>query len=354
MTRVALIGLGAMGRNHLRVLSDLEGVELAAICDQDASQLESASQQHSVQRYRSWEVMLDRESLDAAVVAVPTRFHCEAGLAVLKHGLHAFVEKPIASTLEEGRRLVNAAERANKLLAVGHIERFNPAVRELQRRLRGGEGGRIFQLQAVRDGPFATRIRDVGVTIDLATHDLDVMSHLAHSEVERLYAETEQRIHTQHEDMLNALLRFENGVLGVLQVNWLTPTKIRELTVLGERGMFVCNYLTQDLTFFKNAEVEAGHSMDSPLRNVTEGEAVAYPIQKGEPLRLELQAFMQAVRGEQPLEVDGAAGLRALHLALAVVESATHARVVGKADLEALWNLGSLPPPTPRPTRTQR
>ena len=354
MTRVGLIGLGAMGRNHLRVLSDLEGVELAAICDQDASQLESAARKYSVPGYRRWDEMMESETLDAAVVAVPTRFHCEAGLAVLGHGLHALVEKPIASSLEEGRRLLDAAGRAKKLLAVGHIERFNPAVRELQRRLEDGEGGRIFQLQAVRNGPFASRIRDVGVTIDLATHDLDVMHHLARSEVQRLYAETEQRIHTEHEDMLNALLRFENGVLGVLQVNWLTPTKIRQLTVLGERGMFVCNYLTQDLMFFKNAEVEAGRDTDSPLRTVTEGEAVAFPIQKGEPLRLELQAFVQAVRGERQIEVDGAAGLRALHLALAVVESATEARLIGKAELESLWNLGSPPSQVPRSTRTPR
>jgi predicted dehydrogenase len=337
VTRVGLIGLGTMGRNHLRVLSDLEGVELVAICDADAHQLEAASRKHGVPGYRSWDEMLDREELDAAVVAVPTKFHHEAGLAVLEHGLHALVEKPIASNLEEGRALIAAAERAGKLLAVGHIERFNPAVRELQRRLDAGEGGRIFQLQAVRDGPFASRIRDVGVTIDLATHDVDVMHHLAGSGVQRLYAETEQRIHTEREDMLNALLRFENGVVGVLQTNWLTPTKIRQLTVLGERGMFVCNYLTQDLTFYKNAEVESREDAGAPPRTVTEGESVTFPIQKGEPLRLELLAFAQAIRGERPLEVDGEAGLRALHLALALVESATEARVIEKAELDASW-----------------
>jgi predicted dehydrogenase len=343
-----------MGRNHLRVLSDLEGVELAAICDQDANILTAAERKYSVPAYRSWHEMLDQERLDAAVVAVPTRFHRDAGLAALERGVHVLIEKPIATSLEEGRQLIAAAQRTKKLLAVGHIERFNPAVRELQRRLEAGEGGRIFQLQAVRDGPFASRIRDVGVTIDLATHDLDVMHHLARSEVQRLYAETEQRIHTDHEDMLNALLRFENGVLGVLQVNWLTPTKIRQLTVLGERGMFVCNYLTQELMFYKNAEVEAGRDADSPLRTVTEGEAVSFPIQKGEPLRLELQAFAQAVRGERPLEVDGAAGLRALHLALAVVESATQARLIGKDDLDSLWNLGSPPSRSPQSTKTPR
>ncbi len=342
MTRVALIGLGAMGRNHLRVLSDLEGVELAAVCDQDPAALEAAARRYSGPTYRSWDEMLDRERLDAAVVAVPTRFHHQAGLAALEHGVHVLVEKPIAKDLEEGRQLVAAARRAKKLLAVGHIERFNPAVRELQTRINAGDIGRMFQVQARRKGPFPERIRDVGVVIDLATHDLDVMHTLAASDVQRLYAETEQRIHTEHEDMLNALLRFESGVLGVLQVNWLTPTKIRELSVLGERGMFVCNYLTQDLVYFKNAEFSSEPNADYRATAVTEGEAVRFPIAQGEPLRLELQAFVQAVRGERPLEVDGDAGLRALHLALALVASATEARVLGKAELEKLWTRRSV------------
>jgi predicted dehydrogenase len=328
VTRVALIGLGAMGRNHLRVLSDLDGVTLAAVCDQDAEVVGAAGRKYSVPGYNEWDVMLSHERLDAAVVAVPTRFHLEAGLAALAHGLHVLVEKPIASNLDEGRQLIAAAASADRIFSVGHIERFNPAVRELQRRVTAGEIGRIFQIQARREGPFPARIRDVGVVIDLATHDLDVMYQLAGSEVQRLYAETEQRIHTDHEDILNALLKFENGVLGVLQVNWLTPTKIREVSVLGERGMFVCNYLTQELTFFKNAD----------LRAVTEGDAVSFPITQAEPLKLELQSFMQAVRGEHAVEVDGESGLRALHLALALVASASESRVISRPELDALWS----------------
>lgn len=337
MTRVALIGLGAMGRNHLRVLSELPGVTLAAVCDQDEKAVEAVSRQHSVPGYRSWDEMLERERLDAAIVVVPTRYHLEAGLAALERGLHVLVEKPIATDLEEGRKLVEAARRAGRILAVGHIERFNPAVRELQRRVQAGENGRIFQLQARRLGPFPARIRDVGVVIDLATHDLDVMHHLAGSPVERLYAETEQRIHTDHEDILNALLKFGSGALGVLQVNWLTPTKIRELTVLGERGMFVCNYLTQDLSLYRNAETTSG-AEPGQLTTVTEGEVVRFPITKAEPLRLELESFAGAVRGEHAVEVDGEAGLRALHLALALVKSASETRLLSARDLSALWD----------------
>lgn len=338
MIRVGLIGLGAMGGNHLRVLSDLEGVQLAAVCDQDPKRLQAAVQRYSVKGHATWDEMLEHEQLDVAVVAVPTRFHCQAGLAALEHGLHLLIEKPIASNLHEGRRLVAAAKSAKKLLAVGHIERFNPAIRELQRRLSAGEAGRLFQVQARRLGPFPARIRDVGVVIDLATHDLDVIGHIAGSPVTRVYAETEQRIHTEHEDILNALLKFENGLIGVLQVNWLTPTKIRELSVLGEKGMFVCNYLTQELTFFRNADADSPHRQVVDLQGVSEGDITPHPVAKGEPLRLELESFFAAVRGDRPLEVDGEAGLLALHLALALIESATRGQVVGDSELGRLWS----------------
>lgn len=336
MTRVALIGLGAMGRNHLRVLGDLDGAELVAVCDQDPQALSVAARKYGIAGYGSWNEMFEGERLDAAIVAVPTRFHLEAGLAALERGLHVLIEKPIAASLDEGRALIDAAARARRVLTVGHVERFNPAVRELQRRVAAGEIGRVFQVHARRQGPFPTRIRDVGVVIDLATHDLDVMLQLVGSDVKRVYAETEQRIHTEHEDLLNALLKFDSGVLGVLQVNWLTPTKIRELSVLGERGLFVANYLTQELTYYKNAKVELDWDSLRNLSGVTEGEVVRFPIAQAEPLRLELKSFLEAIRTEARPEVDGESALRALQLALALILSASEARVIGGSELSEL------------------
>ena len=336
MTRIALVGLGTMGRNHMRVLNELDDVTLVAVCDEDPSIVSAVREKHGMHGYSSWREMFDREDMDAAVVAVPTRFHREVGLAALDRGLHVLVEKPIAASLEEGRDLVEAAARARRLLAVGHIERFNPAVRELQRRVGAGELGRVFQVQARRQGPFPARIRDVGVVIDLATHDLDVMCHLVDSEVDRVYGETAQRIHTEHEDLLNALLKFDGGAVGVLQVNWLTPTKIRELSVLGERGLFVVDYLTQELSHFKNAEAALPN-----LRGVSEGEMVRFPITQAEPLKLELMSFLDAVREGGPVEVDGEAGMRALLLALALVKSATEGRAIGREELAALRAGGS-------------
>jgi predicted dehydrogenase len=331
--RVAVAGCGVMGRNHVRVLSELGDTELAAVSDHDSAAVAAVTQKYGIQGFSSWRDMLEQERLDALVVAMPTRIHGEIGVAALERGLHVLVEKPITYTLEEGRTLVEAARRAKKLLAVGHIERFNPAVRELQRRVAAGELGRVFQINARRQGPFPARIRDVGVVIDLATHDLDVMSDIVRSPVDRVYAETEQRIHTEHEDMVNALLRFENGVVGVLQVNWLTPTKIRELSVLGERGLFLVNYLTQELTFFKNADVDRVSDAHRDLQSVSEGETVRFPITQAEPLRLELESFLQSIELGRPVEVDGEAGLRALELALAIVTSAGEARVLSGREL---------------------
>jgi len=338
VTQVAVIGLGTMGRNHLRVLSDLEGVTLAAVCDEDSRVAAGAAEKYAAQRFTSWRELLAKKGLDAVVVAVPTRAHLEVARAALEHGLHVLVEKPIAADLGQGRELIETAKRNRVLLAVGHVERFNPAVRELERRIGAGELGRIFQVQSRRQGPFPQRIRDVGVVIDLATHDLDVLRHIVGREVTRLYAETEQRIHTEHEDMLNGLLRFENGVVGVVQVNWLSPIKVRELSVLGEGGLFHVNYLTQELTHFRNADADGALESSKPIDTVTEGDVVRYPITSAEPLRLELSSFLNAISGRGKLEVDGEDGLKALHLAQALVQSASEQRVFGSADLADLWS----------------
>jgi UDP-N-acetylglucosamine 3-dehydrogenase len=331
VTRVGLVGLGTMGRNHLRVLAELHGAELVAVCDLDAALVAAARRKYGVAGHRDWNDLFEKEDLEAAIIALPTRFHLEAGRAALDRGLHVFVEKPIAASLEEGQALVDAAARANRVLAVGHVERFNPAVRELKRRVAAGDLGRVFQIYASRQGPFPARIRDVGVVVDLATHDLDVMRHVVGSEVRRVYAEAERRIHTEYEDLLNALLKFENGVIGVLQVNWLTPTKIRQLSVLGEKGLFVANYLTQELTYFKNANAELESEALRDLSGVSEGEMMRFPIAQAEPLRLELQSFLDSISGA-PIEVDGQAGLHALMLALALVRSAAEGRAIELGD----------------------
>jgi UDP-N-acetylglucosamine 3-dehydrogenase len=259
---------------------------------------------------------------------VPTTLHLEVASQAIRRGLHVLIEKPIAAVVREGQSIVDLAAEHGIVCMVGHVERFNPAVVELKRRLENGELGQVFEIVARRKGPFPARVRDVGVVIDLAAHDLDIMWYLTGAEVTRVYAETAQRVHESHEDMLSGLLRFSDGTVGVLDINWLTPTKIRELSVIGQRGMFQVNYLTQDLFFFENAETQEAWDTLSILRGVAEGRMIRHVVTKREPLRSEIEAFLATVRGEKVPIVNGEDGLRALRQARAIVRSGLEHRPV--------------------------
>lgn len=329
MTRVGVVGTGVMGRNHARVLHELDGVELVGVADSNMDAACQIADFHAIRAYSSLEELLQKERPEAVTIAVPTESHHRAVMEALAAGCHVMVEKPIAATLAEADEMVAAAKSANRVLAVGHIERYNPAVLELKRRLDDGQLGKAYEFDAQRLGPFPQRIRDVGVVIDLATHDLDLMRFLTGSEIVRVYAETRRKVHTTREDMVSGLLRLADGSVGLLQINWLTPTKIRQMTVTGERGMFRADYLTQDLYFHENAEATA-HNWEqiTMLRGVSEGSMVKYVIHKREPLQSELEAFMKAVAGEPAGIVSGEDGSEALRLALAMVESGDDGRVV--------------------------
>jgi UDP-N-acetylglucosamine 3-dehydrogenase len=335
--RAGVVGLGMMGRNHVRVWDEaVPGVELAAVADPDAGAVERATAGRRARGYATVERMLAEESLDLVSIVAPTSLHLPVTLAALAAGANVLVEKPIAATREEAVAMMDAATDAGKMLTVGHIERFNPAIRELRRRLEANELGRIFQIKATRLGPFPARIRDVGVVVDLGPHDLDVMRYLVGSEPIRLYAETERRIHTDHEDLFTGLVKFANGVVGVLDINWLTPTKQRTLSVTGERGMFVADYLTQDLVRYENPDAGATWVRPSgaaPITSVSEGEMTRYSIRREEPLVVELTEFAAAVRDGGAPPVDPHDAMVALLLARTMVASAESGAVIAGAEL---------------------
>lgn len=336
--RAGVVGLGMMGRNHVRVWDEaVDGVDLVAVADPDPEAVRRAVHGRSARGYASADELLASESIDLLSIVAPTSLHLPIAVAALNAGAHVLVEKPIAATRDEAEQMMAAAVRAERILTVGHIERFNPAVLELRRRLAAGELGRIFEIRATRLGPFPARIRDVGVVVDLAPHDLDVMRFLMGSDPVRLYAETEQRIHTNHEDLFVGLMKFANGAVGVLDINWLTPTKVRTLTVTGERGMYVADYLAQDLVFYPNPDAvhaHAGAAGASTVGSVAEGEMTRRTIDRREPLFVELSEFARAVREGGPSPVDPHEAMVALLLARAMVESARDGRVIAGRDLQ--------------------
>ena len=322
MIRAAVIGVGTMGRHHARVYREMSGVELVAVADPSPDVSAPVASRLGCKSYADHRELLERERPDAVSIAVPTQGHLQVACDALAAGCHVLVEKPIAATIDDAKEIVSTAAAAGRVLAVGHIERFNPSVMELKRRLSDGQAGRVLQCHARRLGPFPPRIRDVGVVLDLATHDIDVMRYLTGRQAVRVYAETRSEINTANEDMLSGLIRFDDGIVGVLEINWLTPTKVRVLTVTGERGMFRADYLTQDLFFYENAESRAGGWEElAVLRGVTEGPVVKHAVENREPLRNELEAFVAAINGEGSKIVTGEDGLEALRLALALIQS---------------------------------
>lgn len=320
--KTAVIGVGSMGRNHARVYWEMPEAELVGISDINPETAQAIAQRYGTQAYTDYRKLLDQGQPDAVTLAVPTVQHLDVALEVIDRGIDLLIEKPIAFSVPEGKQIIAAAKKAGVKLFIGHIERFNPAVIALKDHITQGDLGRVFQIDAHRQGPFPARINDVGVVIDLAVHDLDIMRYITGSEMARVYAETERRIHSAHEDLLTALVRMANDTVGTLTINWLTPTKIRELLVTGERGLFHVNLLTQDLYFYENS-IANGLEWENlrMLRGVREGQMTRFVIAKKEPLRSEQEAFLAAVRDEVPVAVSGEDGLRALELAKALITS---------------------------------
>lgn len=330
--RVGIIGLGLMGRNHLRVYCDLDEVEVVAIAEPQTDVVARAQRHHQIRAYTDYRQMLESEYLDAVSVAVPTREHRQVAMDTIDRGVSLLIEKPIAICSSEAREIITRAAQANVVLAIGHVERFNPAVVALDRELRAGVLGPVFEIKARRTGPFPERVKDVGVVIDLATHDLDLMFKLTGARVERVACETTRNIHTVHEDTLLALLRFSDRTIGSLDVNWLSPSKTRDLTIIGARGMFVVDYLTQQLRFYENGTVQDGWDHLAVLAGVSEGRMIRLVTERDEPLRAELRSFVHSVRTGTKPEVTGEHGLRALLAAEALLESARTGRVTTVED----------------------
>jgi predicted dehydrogenase len=326
--RIGLIGLGSMGRNHHRVLRGLPGVRLVAIADLDAAALGAAVASSGAEAFADPMAMLAVADLDAVVIAAPTTSHLPLSLAAIGCGIAVLIEKPIAATPAEADLIVAAASDAGAPpVQVGHIERFNPAILELGRLLESGWLSTVFAISSRRAGPFPARIRDVGVTVDLATHDVDILCAIAGERPARVSAETARRIHADHEDLMFGLFSFPSGTVAMLDVDWLTPAKRRQLTVLGEEGMFELDYLTQRLTFARATDTTQPRLIGG-YAPTFESDVVELRVATGEPLVAELEAFIRTVRdGGRPV-VDAADGRWAVVLADALLSAARERRTI--------------------------
>ncbi len=316
--RAGLIGLGMMGRNHARVLRGLSGVDLVGVADPGGDPHKVAG---------SLDVLPDIESLikvgiDYCMVAVPTAFHEQVGVALADAGVHALIEKPLAQDTPASQRLADVFEDAGLVGAVGHIERYNPALQEARRRIEAGEIGRVLQIATRRQGPFPARIADVGVVKDLGTHDIDLTQWVAQSPYKRVAAQTAFNSGRKFEDMVLITGQLENGIITNHNVNWLSPLKERVTVISGELGTFMADTLSADLTFWANGKVQSDWSDLAQFRGVTEGDVTRFAFPKREPLVREHENFRDAVLGLEADIVTLAQGMNNVRVAEAAVDSA--------------------------------
>lgn len=316
--RAGLIGLGMMGRHHGRVLKSLPGVQLVAVAD-------PAGDPHGVagglEVGTSVQHLIDA-GIDYAMVAVPTAFHEEIALALAEAGIHAMVEKPLAPTEESARRMAQTFSAKGLVGAVAHIERYNPALQSLRARLEAGELGDVYQVITRRQGPFPARIADVGVVKDLATHDIDLTAWVTQSRFVAVSAQTALKSGREHEDLVAIVGKLADGTVTSHLVNWLSPMKERVTIVTGERGTFVADTLTADLTFYANGTIKTTWESLAGFRGVSEGDMVRFAIAKPEPLRTEHEVFRDAVLGKEADIVTMDQGTATVRVAEAALRSA--------------------------------
>lgn len=319
--RVGLIGLGMMGRHHARVVREVEGMELVTVADTNGDPHHVAGGLSVLNDVHE----LIAAGIDAAVCAVPTGLHEEIGLALAEAGVHTLIEKPIAHTVDAGERLVKAFAAHGVIGAVGHIERYNPALQSLRARMANGDLGDIYQIATRRQGPFPARMTDVGVVKDLATHDIDLTAWLAQSEYQMVAAQVALRSGRPHEDLVAATGRLADGTVTNHLVNWLSPTKERVTVVTGEKGTFVADTLTAGLTCHANGVTATKWESATNFRGMSEGEITRFPIRKREPLRTEHEKFRDAVLGRKSEIVTLQEGLATLRTAEQLLATATMA-----------------------------
>jgi hypothetical protein len=297
--RLGVIGVGVMGSNHARVAAELPGVELVGVADPDRKRCEQVARNLKCASFDDAEALL-RQGVDAVTIAAPTHLHRDIAIDCAARGIHILVEKPIAPTVEESRAIVAAARRAGVTLMVGHVERFNPAVQSIKRAI---QGQHILSIAITRVGPFPPRMSNVGVVIDLAVHDIDLIRWFTDSEIVEIQPQTSSAV-AEREDIALLQFRTASGVLAHINTNWLTPFKARTIHIATRDKYLIGDLLTLQVTECFGFQPDGSYSM----RHLSVGYA--------EPLRSELVAFANAIRSGEPPAVTGEEAVASLEIAI--------------------------------------
>lgn len=308
LLRAGVIGIGSMGRHHLRIYNEREDVEVVGIADINPRALSAHQKRYRLKTFTDYRQLL-KEGLDIVSVAVPTKFHSHITLDALEADCHVLVEKPISPTLEEGRKMIRTANHCGKILLVGHTERFNPLVKRLKEVVLTRKIGDPISISTARVSPYPARIQDVGIILDFAIHDIDVISYLYGEKAISVYAIAGSTNEDQ-EDHASVMLKFNQNRAGIIEISWRSPIKLRKILMTGTEGFALGDFIDQSIFY-----LEEGWSRERSL-------------EKLEPLALEIDHFIRCVRGETLPEITGEESLYSLRTALLAEKSARTGQVI--------------------------
>jgi UDP-N-acetylglucosamine 3-dehydrogenase len=319
MIRVAVIGLGNMGKHHARNYSTIDNVKLVAVCDLNLELAEKTARKFSCKCYNNYNEMLSLEEIDAVSIVVPTNLHKKVALECINRNIDILIEKPIASNIIDAENIILAAKEKNVLLQIGHIERFNPAVQKLKEIILQGRLGEVTSIIARRVGAVPVQVRDTNVIIDLAVHDIDIINYLHGSTPDKIMSNIGKAMIEEREDYAEIFLKYGKKS-GFIQVNWITPLKIRNLTVTGSKGYAELDYVSQELLIYEsNYTKEMVDEYGDYVIKYGIPDKTQVGVEKAEPLYLELSSFINCVQTRSQPLVDGEKGLQALKIALEVL-----------------------------------
>ncbi|MGA3191543.1 MAG: Gfo/Idh/MocA family oxidoreductase [Candidatus Bathyarchaeia archaeon] len=307
---VAVVGTGFWGKNHARVYKELQETELLAVCDIDAERARSVAAQFGAKPYTSFRKMLQDRNIEAISVATWSTSLAKVATEAVKAGKHVLVEKPMAASVGQAEKLLEAAKKKQVHVSVGFLMRFIPGLQHIKKAVEDKTIGELVCATAKRVSQWPERIGDVGVVKDTAIHDIDVMLYLFNKDPIAVYAKTGSMRYKKFEDYAQVMLTFEGGKTAFIESNWLTPYKTRVLIATGSEAIMNLDYITQELK----------------IENAKETLQPRYPMQ--EPLKLELRHFANCVLEKEKPLVTGLDGLRALRIAEAALKSSATGRII--------------------------
>ncbi len=322
MKKIAVIGVGAMGVNHIRILHDLKTVTLAAICDIDEERGKALAKKCHTTFYKNYKDLLRDKTLFGIIIAVPTKLHKKIALACLEKGIHILLEKPIASTVKDAQEIIKKAKEKKIVLVVGHVERFNPAVVRLEKLIKTGVLGDILSVVVKRVGLNPPPTHDVNVVTDLAIHDLDIVTSVLKRMPKAVFARGGAMASSIIEDHAEIFLDYEKfGCF--IQANWITPVKIRTLSITGTKGHAELNYISQELSIYKRQEHTNNKNggFKQFVKSYKDPKQITVVVKKGEPLKNEILYFLKQAQKSVPMTFTPEDALSALKLSEAVNKS---------------------------------